>query len=574
MNNTIKSFQCSRIKAQELLGRLSTFVQLGLEAGVPCDNNLMTKLSVAQKSITDGKLKIVLVGGFSEGKTSIAAAWLEKLDKASMKISHQESSDMVTVYNIDNECELIDTPGLFGFKEKISDNFNNIQKYKDITKKYVSESHILLYVMSSTNPIKASHKEELIWLFRTLNLLSRSVFVLSRFDEVADIEDDSDYLYNFEIKKKNVIDGLNESINLTDEEKNNLSIVAVSANPFGKDMTYWLQNSEIFKKLSHIDQLQLATTNKIKMNGGPIKVALEVQNTIIADVLDRQLPEAKRNDELVGNELSALKDMSRHLNDKLTLMGKEIKEVQIGLRNFVTDYFADLIVQVNGTDINTFSVFFEREIGEGGVILNSRITSQFEQQINSLSGDLVQLQAKFENEISHYNDVVTSMGKHGVDFVLKGGYINNNNILAFRDGLVSVGKIVGLDLKKLLKFKPYGAASLAKGINGTLAFVGVALEVWDTWSEYQQHENFKKSINELVEALNKERKYKLDVVNGDDFIKNFFPTYIELQNSMTKLNEDIRLQSVRREKFQKWREEGEQLKADFLSSKLSSSDVA
>ncbi|GAA6778971.1 hypothetical protein AOH113_08160 [Helicobacter pylori] len=64
------------------------------------------------------------MGGFSEGKTSIAATWIERLDK-SMKIDH--------------EIELVDTPGLFGFKEKIADS-GKIEHYKDITKKYVSKS--------------------------------------------------------------------------------------------------------------------------------------------------------------------------------------------------------------------------------------------------------------------------------------------------------------------------------------------------------------------------------------------------------------------------------------------------
>ncbi|GAA9910942.1 hypothetical protein VN0815_06560 [Helicobacter pylori] len=58
-----------------------------------------------------------MVGGFFEGKTSIAVAWIERLDK-SMNIDYQESSDVVKIYDIDNEIELVDIPGLFGFKEK------------------------------------------------------------------------------------------------------------------------------------------------------------------------------------------------------------------------------------------------------------------------------------------------------------------------------------------------------------------------------------------------------------------------------------------------------------------------
>ncbi len=69
------------------------------------------------ENVGDQKLKVALVGGFSEGKTSIVAAWIERLDN-SMKINHKESSDEVKVYDIDGKIELVDTPGLFGFKEK------------------------------------------------------------------------------------------------------------------------------------------------------------------------------------------------------------------------------------------------------------------------------------------------------------------------------------------------------------------------------------------------------------------------------------------------------------------------
>ncbi|GAA6878919.1 hypothetical protein HpHNI66_07030 [Helicobacter pylori] len=56
-----------------------------------------------------------------------------------MKIDHQESSDAVKIYDIDNEIELVDTPGLFGFKEKIADS-GKIERYKDITKKICQRS--------------------------------------------------------------------------------------------------------------------------------------------------------------------------------------------------------------------------------------------------------------------------------------------------------------------------------------------------------------------------------------------------------------------------------------------------
>lgn len=114
------------------------FVKTGEKYGIKIEESFKAKINSAIQSTTDQKLRVALVGGFSEGKTSIAAAWIERLDK-SMKIDHQESSDAVKIYDIDNEIELVDTPGLFGFKEKIADS-GEIERYKDITKKYVSKS--------------------------------------------------------------------------------------------------------------------------------------------------------------------------------------------------------------------------------------------------------------------------------------------------------------------------------------------------------------------------------------------------------------------------------------------------
>ncbi|GAA7255542.1 hypothetical protein Kyoto95A_05710 [Helicobacter pylori] len=142
MNETLKQFKENQKRNQENLEKLLDFIHTGEKYGIEIEESFKAKINSAIHSATDQKLKVALVGGFSEGKTSIAAAWIERLDK-SMKIDHQESSDAVKIYDIDNEIELVDTPGLFGFKEKIADSGKDsgkIERYKDITKKYVSKS--------------------------------------------------------------------------------------------------------------------------------------------------------------------------------------------------------------------------------------------------------------------------------------------------------------------------------------------------------------------------------------------------------------------------------------------------
>ncbi len=176
-NETLEQFKRNQKRNQEILKKLLDFVHVGEKYGIKVEESLKDKIHNAMENVAGQKLKVALVGGFSEGKTSIAAAWIDRLDE-SMNIDHKESSDEVKIYNIDNEMELVDTPGLFGFKEKITDSDKSKEeRYKDITKKYISEAHLILYALNPSNPIKESHKDDLNWLFRTLNLLSRTIFI-------------------------------------------------------------------------------------------------------------------------------------------------------------------------------------------------------------------------------------------------------------------------------------------------------------------------------------------------------------------------------------------------------------
>ena len=295
MKTTIEEFEKQKQKSIELLKKTEDFLYEGKKLEIEIEKKMFDKIEKSLRDIKNEKLKVALIGGFSEGKTSIAAAWLEKYDKSSMKISQQESSNEVKVYDVDNEVVLIDTPGLFGFKET-----ENKEKYKEITKKYVSEAHIILYVMNSTNPIKESHQEDLKWLFRTLNLLQRTVFVLSRFDEVADVEDKEEYESKLKIKKENVIERLTDTINLTSEEKEKILIVGISANPFDQGIEdYWLKNIEKYKKLSKIESLQKATSETVEKNKGISEIVLETNRTIVKDIMEREVPkQLKRNEEL------------------------------------------------------------------------------------------------------------------------------------------------------------------------------------------------------------------------------------------------------------------------------------
>lgn len=441
MNETLKQFKENQKRNQENLEKLLDFIHTGEKYGIEIEESFKKKINSAIQSATDQKLKVALVGGFSEGKTSIAAAWIERLDK-SMKIDHQESSDAVKIYDIDNEIELVDTPGLFGFKEKIADS-GKIERYKDITKKYVSEAHLILYALNPSNPIKESRKDDLNWLFRTLNLLSRTIFVISRFDEEADIGDEEDYNKRFKIKKENIQNRLNDLISLSEKEKEGLSIVAVAANPFGKRLEYWLKHKEEFQKLSHIKTLQDATQKKIKENGGKLTIIEEAKKSVIQDVVYKQMPLAKKTQQNLKRELEDLNKAMEKRRKEIQNLNGEISQARINLKEFITRYFSDLIRQVAGTSLETFNDFLKREIGDEGINIKTRVQNAFERETQGILNEIAKIKTSFNADRSLFEKHAGTFGKIGNEFLTKSGLINATNIKLARDGGSGCGKICG-----------------------------------------------------------------------------------------------------------------------------------
>ncbi|WP_249361083.1 hypothetical protein [Citrobacter sp. wls618] len=74
MEKTLDAFQAQQSRNIYILDELTAFLEQGEKVGVPVDIQLTHKIEAAKENAANGKLKIALIGGFSEGKTSIAAA--------------------------------------------------------------------------------------------------------------------------------------------------------------------------------------------------------------------------------------------------------------------------------------------------------------------------------------------------------------------------------------------------------------------------------------------------------------------------------------------------------------------
>lgn len=563
-NQTISLYEQQKEKTLKILKQLSLFIEKGKEFGLAPDPKLLAKIDTAiSESTNDGKLKIALIGGFSEGKTSIAAAWLGRLDE-SMKISQAESSNEVKVYEVDNKVQLIDTPGLFGFKEQSNDD-GEIEKYKDLTKRYVSEAHLVLYVVNSSNPIKESHREDLNWLFRELNLLPRTVFVLSKFDDVADIEDNDDYSSMLKTKKENVSERLKQILDLNKEEIDNLKIVGISANPFGEGTQYWLKHLEEFKQISHIDSLQQATTDIIKKYDSIQDIIFDSEKSMLIDVLSKQLPKVRQNQQILNEELNNLAELVEQLDNALKPIRQDIKTAQMDLIDAIQNYLSSLILDVWNTSLETFPDFFAREIGKDGVIIETKLERIFFESTQHIESSIEGMQLKLDAELDGLkNKLGTSdiLMSQGLSF-LKNTKVNSSHILAARDATVSVAKWLGADIAKYLKFKPWGAANLATKVNGALAVVGIAMEAYDSYKKMEAEEKLLETKNEIKENLENQRAGLLGNLRDEKYIEKLFPSYTTLLKQLADIKNAYSDTENRKKRFEQWANEGEIIEAEF-----------
>ncbi|MBW4362297.1 LeoA/HP0731 family dynamin-like GTPase [Flavobacterium taihuense] len=548
----LKNFSEQKKQIISHLEKLLHWVREGERLDLDVEDTERKILDVIE-GVKSEKIKVALVGAFSEGKTTVAASWLGKVVE-NMKIDPLESSDSIEIYRpegFEDNCEIVDTPGLFGSKEKVEEDSAGI-KYSDITKKYVSEAHLVLYVLNPVNSIKDSHAETIKWLFRDLEKLDSTIFIINHFDSVCDIEDDEDYEEMFKIKKQAVIDRLKAIIGLDIIEENKLKIIGISANPFNRGVENWLSNKELYLKLSRINKLQDLTESFLKSSKETL--VKKQSHSIISESIIKQSKQADEIYSLYEKQLKSRDEALSDIDKEILNTKSKFNENKIRLREDITSYFDGMLLQLNAVDLGTFQEFYTRNIGEDGINIESEMNTLFDRYAESTNSSIITLDNKINTEFDFRDSLdksfLQSHAKNGIKVLSKMG-INNTTVLASRNllrgGLGKVG------IKAGMKFKPWGAAKFAKGLNGGLAFIAVAFEAWETYDLHKKNKKLEESKKELTKYLNTYKAHLLSYVNDDEsFIKNFAPSFENTLKSREALSEEVTDFQYKSEKIREW----------------------
>ncbi|WP_346476830.1 LeoA/HP0731 family dynamin-like GTPase, partial [Helicobacter pylori] len=200
------------------------------------------------------------------------------------------------------------------------------------------------------------------------------------------------------------------------------------------------------------------------------------------DVIYRQMPLAKQEQQGIKKEMEYLNKMIEKRRKEIQDLNKEISQARIHLREFITRYFSDLIRQVSGTSLETFNDFAMREIGDKCINIETRVQNAFERETQGIFNEMAKIATSFNADRSSFEKHAGTFGKIGSEFLKQSGFINATNIKLTRDIIAAGGKFVGLDLA--FKFKPWGAVKLAGNLNKALPLIGIAFEAWDSYNKY------------------------------------------------------------------------------------------
>lgn len=526
------------------------------------------KVEGLKKDIKAGKLKIALVGAFSDGKTSTVAGFIGHSDP-SMKIAEEESSDEIVCYfpeNIDADvppCEFDDTPGLFG------------KKFSQKTKDYVSQAHVVLYIVNATNLLKESHKETVFWLMNTLQKFDNAIFVINRMDEVCDYTDSE----NFDEQQKIKISDLRKNVSQycgidpSDERIRSLNVVCISSDPGGKglmddgkgNVNYWLtpEHREKYELHSRMQDLRRAVSDVV---GNTLSDTL-MRNVALVAVKE----EVRVNCELLQNELQQLEEaVLPEILKMVNTLEEDLKTAQEDLRREIRPCRRELETlekgvcgKIRDATLESFAAVIEDEIGAGedcGYKIQGKIQDILAEHFGRI---VTQTWEKMSSDIelgeSNVSAAMDSVKKGAATIGSLAKGVDKAVIFGARELLGKIGIVI--------KFKPWQATKLANFASKTVPVIGATVslvaDIGSMIAQNIQAQKLAKAKSDLVRSLQEMFKGIYDDLNDEaKFYKNLTPQILELGQQV----ENARRQQVYLENAsQDWTEMKRRLSAFWTS---------
>lgn len=271
------------------------------------------------------------------------------------------------------------------------------------------------------------------------------------------------------------------------------------------------------------------------------------------------MPPAKQALQDINREMEYLNKTLEKRRKDIQDLNKEISQARIHLREFITRYFSDLSRQISGTSLETFNDFVIREIGDGGINIETKVQNEFERQTQGIVNEIAKIETGFNADMSFFEKHAKTFGRIGIKLLEQSKFINATSIKVARDGIVAVARFAGIDLA--LKFKPWDAVKLAGNLNKALPLIGLVIEGVDSLIKYQKQQEFEKAKEEMKSNFDGQKQEILDLINDETrFKQTCFPSVFDLEKCIQACEENVKKTQECTQGLEKWIKIGE----DFI----------
>lgn len=522
-------------KISEALSAAEKIITRASEYGIDAAE-FLNKIMHAKALLDRDTITIAMLGSFSDGKTTLIAGLLGKVLE-NMKISTNESSDEIIEYEAEfmgKKFRFIDTPGLFGTKEKIADG----QKVRlsQITEKFISQADIVIYVTEAVNPLPESHSDALHQVMRELRKLENAIFVINKMDETGcGYASSEGFAEASEIKKVNLKNRLIRVLNLSPDEVSDLRIVTLAANPGGKDMSLWFTHADKYLSASNIGSLR----SKVK----ELTSSLDIDATVKQTALDMAIDSIKGVQNVtsdavtpISKSLKEAKRISGDMNTELSIAREQLVDSKRQLSTTLDSLEESIKVDVSNASVETIGDVIDTLGTTDGKVSLSIVIRKIEdalQVCSKTSSSILERTAiKIEEQSSLQQTLITDgLGK--ATGLLKNAKITPEMVGTIRDTFF-----------KNFKFKPWGKINLAGNLTKWIGRIGVgltiAMELYGWYKQHKAQKDLKKAKQQLKEALTELFSKARDLYRTDEaFFSNLAPAYLELENRVALNNSEI-----------------------------------
>lgn len=569
-----KSYEVQKQELLEKIGRIRGKICELESFGIDCSET-MEKLEETVQAVQSEMISIVLVGSFSDGKTSVIAGWLgEKV--SNMKIDSDESSDQLEIYtpsSLPDKCQVVDTPGLFGDKERDDDDGRTIQ-FSDITKKYIDQANIILYVVDAKNPLKESHREVVRWILKDLNKLSSTIFVINKMDVVADLTDEEDFENARKIKEETLRKKIVDVTGLASRDAEKLQIVCISSNPNDKGFDFWMQHKDKYEARSRILDLEEATNKVLKDNASSALITKTGYDTL-SRVLRENIQEVEIQLSLIEKTIvpEMRESLKRNKEDYETAR-RQILNFRESFVQDINDYKKTMKTQLRTCTMETIGNFVRDEIGidgdscgckleQGITSISRRYFTQAEKYISNLGKSIEQQEFK-------QNEIFDKVLKKGTDKLKELSMMSMMMPIGQLKNAIFTGRgVLKSTFNVGIKFKPWGVTKLANGLSKSLPWIGAGLalllEGISIIKKNKENQKFQSLCNDVEALIDGVFKEIVDTAQDEKrFFAQFAPQLQEVQEFLEGQNKALNAELERQKQFQEWKKSAVDADFDFI----------